>query len=91
MRKISRKKELQIRRWLRETKVIHALDNEELRQLTPEDRLRQLYILMDLAKSLKIRNSTPAEDKEVRRRWKKIHDAQRATMSCRMVTRNVRP
>ncbi|MSQ93749.1 MAG: hypothetical protein EXR98_04245 [Gemmataceae bacterium] len=55
-------------RWNR----IHAFEREELRRLTPEQRLRQFFALMDLAKKMNWHTSTPEEIAEVRRRWKKI-------------------
>ena len=55
-------------RWKR----INALQLEEYRRLTPEERLRQFFSLMELAKAMNWETYTPAEIEEVRRRWKKI-------------------
>ncbi len=58
--------------WKERWKRINDFTREETRRLTPEQRLRSLYRLMDQAREMNWRTSTPEEIEEVRRRWKKI-------------------
>ncbi len=57
-----------VERWKR----VNDFQREEYRQLTPEERLRQFFYLMAMAKEMNWQTSTPEEIEEVRRRWKKI-------------------
>jgi hypothetical protein len=57
-----------VERWKR----INALEIEELRRLTPNQRARQFFTLLNLAKKMNWQTSTPEEIEEVRRRWRKL-------------------
>jgi hypothetical protein len=67
---MSKKYRAFVERWKR----INALEIEELRRLTPNQRLRQFFALLELGRKMNWRTSTPDEIAEVRRRWKKIKE-----------------
>jgi len=60
------------RQYVERWKRVNALEIEELRRLTPNERVRQFFSLLELAKKMNWQSSTPVEIEEVRRRWRKL-------------------
>ena len=63
------------RGYLERWKRINAFEREELRQMSPETRLRQFFSLMEMARVMDWETSTKAEIEEVRSRWVKLKAA----------------
>lgn len=61
-------REYLVDRWER----IHAVEKEELRRSSPEQRLQQFFALMEMARALGWETSTAEEKEQVRRRWRKL-------------------
>jgi len=61
-------KEYFVGRW----KYIHDFEKEELRRASPEMRLRQFFSLLEMARAMDWQTSTPDENAEAERRWRKI-------------------
>ena len=58
-------------RWKR----VNAFQAEELKRLTPADRLRQFLTLRAMAIKMGWETSTPGEVEEVRSRWRRLREA----------------
>jgi len=63
------------REYLARWKRINAFQAEELKRLTPADRLRQILALRALALKMGWETSTPAEVEDVRSRWRRLREA----------------
>ena len=63
------------REYLARWKRVNAIQAEELKRLTPADRLRQFLALRAMARKMGWETSTPAEVDEVRSRWRRLREA----------------
>jgi hypothetical protein len=75
MKKVSRHSQISKRdavafrkRW----KMVNAIQEEELRALSPDEKLGQLSMLMTLAKELDWTEALAREASKVRNRWNKL-------------------
>jgi hypothetical protein len=63
------------RRYVERWKRINAFELKELRQTSPETRLRQFFTLLEMARSMNWETSSAAEVEEVRSRWNRLRKA----------------
>ena len=63
------------RQYAKRWEAVNAIEIEELRRLTPEERLRQFFALMELGKRMGWRTSTDEEIAMVRDRWNRLRKA----------------
>jgi hypothetical protein len=63
------------RSYLERWKRINAFELEELRQMSPETRLRQFFTLLEMARAMNWETSSAEEIEEVRSRWVKLKKA----------------
>ena len=65
----------EVRAWKERWQAVNEFQAEEYRRLTPADRLRQFFSLMELARAMKWESATPAENAEARSRWNRLRKA----------------
>lgn len=68
-------KAAEYRAWKDRWKAVNEITAEENRRLTPADRLRQFFSLMEMARAMDWHTSTPEEDAVVRERWNRLRKA----------------
>ena len=64
-----------VREYAERWKRVNAFQAEEQRNLTIEERIRQFFALLALAKKMGWRTSTEADIAEVRARWLRLYKA----------------
>ncbi len=65
----------QVKAWKRRWELVNAMDFEEAKRKTPEDRLRSLIRLIHFAVSLRRDGPQDPADLEVSARWSRLRKA----------------
>ncbi len=66
-----------VRAWKKNWEAINALEAEELRAMTPDEKLRQLAALMESVDAMGWRDELEEGVEEVRERWHRIRSRYR--------------
>ena len=72
MRSLTKK---QAREFKRRWEAVNRAEIKELRRSTPEEKLRQLFTMMEAARVFGWDKRVEAEEAEVRRQWKRLRRA----------------
>ncbi len=60
------------RAWKERWRLVNEIERQELRAMTPIEKLRQLATMMEAARDFGWQTSTPEEIEAIRARWRRL-------------------